>query len=133
MKRIPLFIAMMTLLLTLFGAANFAADDAEGGAAIPRFEQVAPGLYRGGQPSPAGFVFLKWRGIRTVINLREELDERALAEGLGFKYFHIPLDVGDPVSENQSETDHDAVIEYRNPVGSINAGFFHAAPSTKRS
>ena len=104
MKRIPLFIAMMTLLLTLNRVANFAADDAEGGAAIPRFEQVAPGLYRGGQPSPAGFAFLKWRGIRTVINLREELDERASAEGMGFKYIHIPLDVGDPVSEEALKT-----------------------------
>jgi len=100
MTRLVLSLMATTLLLALFRATDVAGRGLEGQAvAIPRFEQVAPGLYRGGQPTPAGFEFLKWRGIRTVINLREELDERAPVEKLGFKYVHIPLDAWDPVSD----------------------------------
>jgi protein tyrosine/serine phosphatase len=59
--------------------------------AIPRFQQVAEGLYRGGQPTPAGLAFLKQRGIRTVVDLRPEDGEKALVEKLGMKYVHLPI------------------------------------------
>jgi len=60
--------------------------------ALPRFYEVAPGVYRGGQPTREGFILLKERGIRTVINLREGRNERGLVEGLGMKYVYIPVD-----------------------------------------
>jgi len=100
MTRLVSPLAAATLLLALFCATDVVSEGLEGqAAAIPRFEQVAPGLYRGGQSTPAGFEFLKWKDIRTVINLRQELDERAQVEKLGFKFVHIPLNGWDPVSD----------------------------------
>lgn len=68
-------------------------------AAIPRFQQVAPNLYRGGQPDPAGFEFLKQKGVKTIINLRREYDEKELVEKLGMKYVGIPLDARETISD----------------------------------
>src|SRR5438046_9442406 len=59
---------------------------------IPRFFEVAGGLYRGGQPTEMGFYLLKERGIKTVINLRMENDEAILVERLGLNYVHIPVE-----------------------------------------
>ena len=93
-------LVVVATLVALALAVRGAGDDPElAKAAVPRFRQVAPGLYRGGQPSPAGFEFLKWRGIKTVINLREEHDEREAVEKLGMKYFYFPMNARDSVSE----------------------------------
>ena len=104
MKRNLVEVPATALALLIVGCVTLASDEPDRAAAIRRFEQVAPGLYRGGQPTAAGFGFLKWRGIRTVINLREELDERALVEALGFKYIYMPLDAGDPVTDQAIRT-----------------------------
>lgn len=58
---------------------------------VPRFRQLAQGLYRGGQPKNGAFAALQRLGIKTVINFREENDEKALVESLGMKSIHIPL------------------------------------------
>jgi len=60
---------------------------------IPRFQKVADGFYRGGQPVGGGFSFLKQQGIKTVINLREENDEESIVRGLGMNYIHLPMTV----------------------------------------
>lgn len=60
---------------------------------IPRFQMVAEGLYRGGQPDQAGFAYLKQTGIKTIINLRTENDEAAIVTSLGMNYVHIPMEV----------------------------------------
>lgn len=104
MKLAPIRVLATALALLIVGCLTLASDESQREAAIRRFEQVAPGLYRGGQPTGAGFVFLKWRGIRTVINLRKELDERALVEALGFKYVYIPLDDEDPIPDQAIRT-----------------------------
>src|SRR6516165_6972743 len=44
---------------------------------VPRFLVVGDGLYRGGQPSAAGFQMLKEKGIKTIINLRAEDNSEA--------------------------------------------------------
>src|SRR5438067_169895 len=64
---------------------------------IPRFQKVADGLYRGGQPVSNGFRFLKEQGVKTVINLREESDEEVTVRALGMNYIHLPMTV-DPFS-----------------------------------
>jgi protein tyrosine/serine phosphatase len=104
MKQALIRVLATALALLIVGSLALARDEPEREAAIRRFEQVAPGLYRGGQPTAAGFGFLKWRGIRTIINLREEFDERAVVEALGFKYVYIPLDAGDPIHERAIKT-----------------------------
>jgi tyrosine-protein phosphatase SIW14 len=60
---------------------------------IPRFQKVAEGLYRGGQPDRAGFDFLKQQGVQTVVNFKEENDEEAIVRALGMNYIHIPMRV----------------------------------------
>ncbi len=60
--------------------------------AIPRFAQVAPGLYRGGQPTREGLAWLKAKGIRTVVSLRSRSTwEREAVEALGMRYVHVPV------------------------------------------
>src|SRR5438093_1000257 len=60
---------------------------------IPRFQMIASGLYRGGQPEREGFDYLKNNGIKTVINLRTENDEEVIVKELGMGYIHIPISI----------------------------------------
>ena len=50
------------------------------------------GIYRGAQPSPAGIETLKTRGVKTVIDLRDDArsDARKNVESAGLAYIHIP-------------------------------------------
>jgi len=99
MKRARDLLFVATL-VTLALAVRGAGEDVEVvNAAVPRFRQVTPGLYRGGQPSPAGFEFLKWRGIKAVINLRAEHDERETVQKLGMKYFYFPMNARDRIPD----------------------------------
>jgi tyrosine-protein phosphatase SIW14 len=60
---------------------------------VPRFSIVAEGLYRGGQPTTAGFQFLKEKGVKTIINLRaEDNTESKTVQALGMNYIQIPVD-----------------------------------------
>lgn len=69
--------------------------------------EVAPGLYRGGQPNKAGVQWLKDLGVRTVINLRHyhgnRTSEGAWAEALGMRYEHIPLESSEPPTRKSIE------------------------------
>jgi tyrosine-protein phosphatase SIW14 len=60
---------------------------------IVRFSMVADGLYRGGQPTAAGFEYLKANGVKTIVNLRaEDNSESQLVQALGMHYVQIPVD-----------------------------------------
>ena len=64
-------------------------------ADIPRFKEVHPHLYRGGQPTErADYRELKAMGIRTILNLRETpfdvAVEQKIAHELDLNFFHIP-------------------------------------------
>lgn len=59
--------------------------------ALPRFHKVNGDLYRGGMPEEEGFRYLRDIGIKTVVNLRKNDDERSRVESLKMKYVHIPL------------------------------------------
>lgn len=62
---------------------------------LPNFHQLAPELWRGGQPTERGFKELKKQGIRTVVCLREEpsliLQEQAHLYKLNLDFVSIPL------------------------------------------
>jgi protein tyrosine phosphatase (PTP) superfamily phosphohydrolase (DUF442 family) len=62
---------------------------------LPDFAQVSAVLYRGGQPTPAGFERLKQMGIRSVVDVRGKSHTDHL-EGLGLKYLQIPSSVSRP-------------------------------------
>ena len=62
---------------------------------ISNFHAVNDHIYRGAQPSSAGFDNLAKLGIKTVIDLREGgaqgRAERKLVEAAGMHYIHIPM------------------------------------------
>jgi tyrosine-protein phosphatase SIW14 len=66
---------------------------------IPNFHQVNDGLYRGGQPSLAGFESLAKLGVKTVVDLRmpegQSNWEEKIVMSLGMHYIHIPLHGGE--------------------------------------
>jgi protein tyrosine/serine phosphatase len=53
--------------------------------------RVAPGIFRGAQPTPEGYATLKAMGVRTVINLRTRHRERKAVEAAGMRYVEIPM------------------------------------------
>jgi tyrosine-protein phosphatase SIW14 len=63
---------------------------------VPNFAEVSPTLYRGGQPTRAGFAELKRRGVKTVISLRHLHNDRELLEGLGMRYVDLGFKPTDP-------------------------------------
>jgi len=56
---------------------------------VENFAQVSPALYRGAQPTREGFVELKNRGIKTIVNLRSDDTDSELLKGLGLRYINI--------------------------------------------
>lgn len=60
-------------------------------AGVPNAGEVTPTLYRGGQPSTAGFKALKGLGINLVVDLRgSRKNEREQVTKLGMQYVSIP-------------------------------------------
>jgi protein tyrosine/serine phosphatase len=68
---------------------------------IPRFDQVAEGFYRGGQPHRRGYEYLKHLGVKTIINLRHENREAEEVRSLGLHYVHIPISPWERVPESK--------------------------------
>jgi protein tyrosine/serine phosphatase len=81
------------LILLPAGLTARPVSDLPKGIDIPRFQLVAEGLYRGGQPDKRGFEFLKEKGIKTVINFRTENDEAEVVKTLGMNYVWIPMSI----------------------------------------
>ena|ERR1051326_1914915 len=96
--RLSRLIALLVLLLTTALCTSAPAETAAS-KDIPRFIKVADGLYRGGQPTEKGFQLLKQRGIKTVVNLRMEYDERGMVQNLGMNYVQIPIEEVRPWSQ----------------------------------
>jgi protein tyrosine phosphatase (PTP) superfamily phosphohydrolase (DUF442 family) len=58
---------------------------------VPRFGEVTPALYRGGQPTSKGFGNLAKIGINIVVDLRGSREsERQLVTRLGMRYVPLP-------------------------------------------
>ena len=66
-----------------------------GSPGIKNFHQVDQTLYRGGQPTKAGFDELVKMGVKTVIDLREagkrSLKEASLVTAAGMQYINVPM------------------------------------------
>jgi protein tyrosine phosphatase (PTP) superfamily phosphohydrolase (DUF442 family) len=63
---------------------------------VANFARVSPALWRGAQPTREGFAALQRMGVRTVVNLRELHDDRALMAGLGLGYARLPFNPTEP-------------------------------------
>ena len=90
---------LLWLMLVTVTLAPGPARAADATPPIERFFRVDDRLFRGAQPDLAGFKYLRERGIRTIINLREvrdaeRLKEREIVESLGMKYVNIPVKDG---------------------------------------
>jgi tyrosine-protein phosphatase SIW14 len=58
---------------------------------LPNFGEASRTLYRGGQPSRAGFQILAKMGVNIVVDLRGNRDsERKIVIGLGMQYVPMP-------------------------------------------
>lgn len=82
--------------LTIIGlSSGISAQNCQPTPDLPNFACVNANLYRGAQPTAEGFRQLSMRGIKTVINLRND-DENArieekLVRSAGMNYINIPL------------------------------------------
>src|SRR5437868_1097321 len=88
MGRFIAFLMFFALILTSGAPLDVAAA-----GDVPRFLMLNDGLYRGGQPTLAGFEMLKEQGFKTIVNLRaEDNSESGLVQRLGMNYMQIPVD-----------------------------------------
>jgi len=115
MKPVRWLLAVAILSAGIHGA--FGADSPSAPKSLPRFLQVAPGIYRGGQPQDGGYEWLKQHGVKTIINLRSERDERTQVEALGLNYVYLPMDALGEIPPNAIQTFLDTVSDpARQPV-----------------
>ena len=97
------FAAVCAALLILCAPqAGWAADKNDG---LPNFGHVTDTLFRGAQPSGAGFNSLHDMGVAIVVNFRDEKDEIASeqrqVEAAGMKFVSIPWRGSDEPSGTQ--------------------------------
>jgi tyrosine-protein phosphatase SIW14 len=61
------------------------------GKGIPKFGEVTPRLYRGGQPTEKGFAVLKKMGVHIIVDMRSgnRDAEKEMVTKLGMEYVHI--------------------------------------------
>ena len=60
-------------------------------AGVPNLHRITDNLYRAAQPSAAGFHNLAALGIKSVISLRQTVNDTPLAEGTGLTLHRIPM------------------------------------------
>jgi len=101
MKSLQTAILLLVLIALSWAVRAQSTHEVSNSQAIPRFDQVAEGFYRGGQPRRQGFEYLKQIGVKTVINLRAENQEAEEVKSLGFHYVHIPMSPWERVSESK--------------------------------
>jgi protein tyrosine phosphatase (PTP) superfamily phosphohydrolase (DUF442 family) len=72
---------------------------------IKNFDKVDDHVYRGGQPSDAGFQYLSKLGVKTILDLREadgRADaERASVTKAGMTYVNVPMTGLTPPTESE--------------------------------
>lgn len=85
---------MVTLLLSWMMLGASGPPLASQNNPIFAFYELAPGLYRGGQPTEEGYRRLKELGVRTILNFRHEKDQiewdRKQAQKWGMRYVSLP-------------------------------------------
>jgi len=101
MKSIQTAILLLVLVALFWAVLAQRAHEGPNSHAIPRFDQVAEGFYRGGQPRRQGYEYLKQLGVKTVINLRAENQEAEEVKSLGLHYVHIPMSPRERVPESK--------------------------------
>ena len=96
MQYQPLFRRLAALPICLSLATAISAGASLPLAGVENFYKVDDQVYRGAQPSAAGFASLAKLGVKTIIDLREigehsQTGEEATVKALGMQYVSIPL------------------------------------------
>ena len=65
-------------------------------AGVVNFAKVSPRLWRGSQPTEAGFRNLERAGAKTILSLRDEHDDFPLLDATKLKYSRVPMHAWDP-------------------------------------
>ncbi len=60
-------------------------------AGAPKLHRVSDDLYRSAQPDRQGFEAVAGMGVRTVVNLRDDLSDADMVDGLGMDLVEIPM------------------------------------------
>lgn len=131
---------MATLLLTqAVASSSWAAADKLSDVPIGRFHQVDQGLYRGAQPTEAGFRHLRDLGVRTVVNLRMDADakrtnEKQIVESLGMRYIQLSVEDGNFFTRSRRIPD-DVIREFFAVLNRSDAGpvFVHCHRGADRT
>lgn len=107
--RAPITVVVALVALLAQGCATSPAGPATAPLATPcdnclpgvtDFAKVSPALWRGSQPTAAGFRELESAGVRTVINFRHENDGAELQAGSKVRYLWIPTRPWNPREED---------------------------------
>ena len=89
--RILMSVAVLTFLV-----APILAQEELRHKDLPNFHKVNDMVYRGAQPKSGGLEVLRRRGIKTVVNLRDDdardKQEEAGARTIGLQYFNFPFE-----------------------------------------
>ena len=85
------FASRLPLSLLVLGLPVFAGSV----PGIKNFDQVDAHVYRGGQPTDAGFQYLAKLGVKTIVDLREaghrsQAEQHAVTSA-GMKYVNVPM------------------------------------------
>ena len=103
----PRSVAALALAASLsLGTAIAWADSAARVEGIENFRQVNDRIYRGAQPDPTAWPSLAKLGVKTVIDLRRDVEhscseERRAVEAAGMKYVNFPMNGFDTPTAEQ--------------------------------
>jgi protein tyrosine/serine phosphatase len=134
----PRLLALAAMTLVTLGSPAW-ADEQSVNLPIERFNKVDDRLYRGAQPTEAGFKKLKELGIKTIVNLRMDADaiktgEQKIVEGLGLKYVSIPVEDGNFFTRDRTIPD-EAIRAFFKLIDAVDEGpiFVHCHRGADRT
>ncbi len=91
---------LVTAAAFFFGASVYSQKDVKKDAVaedLPNFKSIDENFYRGGRPTEAGIKELAKKGVKTVINLRNNKEDAAEEEkwvkSAGLKFYNAPLNI----------------------------------------
>jgi protein tyrosine/serine phosphatase len=98
LRQNPTAVVLAVLMAMLSGGC--ASSPKHGDSDLPNFRQVNEALYRGAQPSAAGFARLHDIGVKTIVNVRGgDLDQLAMGD-LPFDYHQRPMSPWKPCDDD---------------------------------
>lgn len=97
----------------------------------PNLHRVSKGFYRAAQPSAEGFRQLERLGIRTVISLRQTVDDIPLAAGMPLDLHRVPMKSRYVAEQNQTKVVQALQLLYQGlKVGPVLVHCHHGADRT---